>query len=308
MALVQPGELFKKAYRDGYALGAFNVFNLESLQAVIKAAELEKSPVIVQVSMGARKYVGEVRNLVQLIKGMAEPLAVPVCLHHDHCTDLEVCKNSIALGFASVMVDGSQLEFEANIRLVKEVSDYAHARGVWVEAELGSLPGFEDEIFSESNRFTDPDYVEEFVARSGCDSLAVAVGTSHGGVKAAQDLQIDFDRLRKIAALLPGYPLVLHGGASLTKSYVDQINRYGGAVEYMRNAPESAIAKAVKAGVCKVNMDVDNFYAYTAALRKFLIENPETYDPRKYSAAGRAAFMEEVRHKMREVVFSSGRC
>jgi fructose-bisphosphate aldolase class II len=308
MALVKPGELFQKAYREGYALGAFNVFNLESVQAVLKAAELEKSPVIVQVSMGARKYVGEVQTLVRLIKMMAESLAVPVCLHHDHCTSLEVCKESIDLGFASVMIDGSKLDFDANISLVKQVAAYAHARGAWVEAELGSLPGFEDEIFSESNQFTNPDHVAEFVARSGCDSLAVAVGTSHGGVKGDRDLQIDMERLQKISAALPGYPLVLHGGASLTKGYVDRMNQYGGKVEYMRNAPEEAIVRAVKTGVCKVNMDVDNFYAYTAALREFLTDRPEIYDPRKYSAAGRAAFMAEVRHKMSEVVLSSGRC
>jgi fructose-bisphosphate aldolase class II len=307
MALVKPGELFKKAYQEGYALGAFNVFNLESIQAVLRAAVLEKSPVIVQVSMGTRKYVGDIRTLVQLIKIMAEPLDVPVCLHHDHCTDLEVCKNSIDIGFASVMIDGSQLDFEANIKLVKRVADYAHAKGVWVEAELGSLPGFEDEIFSEHNHFTNPDDVAEFVGRSGCDSLAVAVGTSHGGVKGDCDLQIDRERLQKIAAYLPGYPLVLHGGASLPVELVDALNRYGGQVEYMRNASEPSITKAVKAGVCKVNMDVDNFYAYTAAVRQFLVESPEIYDPRKYTAVGRETFMNEVRHKMRAVVLSSGR-
>jgi fructose-bisphosphate aldolase class II len=308
MALVKPGELFQKAYREGYALGAFNVFNLESVQAVLKAAELEKSPVIVQVSMGARKYVGDVRLLVQLIKFMAEPLEVPVCLHHDHCTDLEVCKNSIDLGFASVMIDGSKLDFEANIKLVKQVTDYAHAKGVWVEAELGSLPGFEDEIFSDNNHYTNPDDVAEFVARSGCDSLAVAVGTSHGGVKGDYDLQIDLERLQKIAAILPGYPLVLHGGASLPVELVDIMNRYGGKVEYMRNASEQSITKAVKAGVGKVNMDVDNFYAYTGAVRRMMVENPEIYDPRKYTALGREAFLVEVRHKMQAVVLSSGRC
>jgi fructose-bisphosphate aldolase class II len=307
MAFAKPGELFQKAYREGYALGAFNVFNLESIQAVLRAAELEKSPVIVQVAMGARKYLGEIRNFVQLIKMIAEPLKIPVCLHHDHCTDLEVCKDSIDLGFTSVMIDGSNLDFDTNIHLVKRVTEYAHARGVWVEAELGSLPGFEDEIFSESNHFTNPDDVVEFVERSGCDSLAVAVGTSHGGVKGRDDLQIDLELLQEITARLPGYPLVLHGGASLTKSYVDQMNRYGGKVEYMRNASEKAITEAVKTGVCKVNMDVDNFYAYTAAIRQFLVESPEIYDPRKYLAAGREAFLAEVRHKMKEVVLSSGK-
>ncbi|WP_341540139.1 class II fructose-bisphosphate aldolase [Hydrogenispora ethanolica] len=307
MALVKPGEIFKKAYQEGYALGAFNVFNLESIQAVLQAAAMERSAVIVQVSMGTRKYVGDVERFVKLIAMMAEPLTVPVCIHHDHCADFETCQKSIDSGFASVMVDGSMLTFEENIRLVRKVADYAHAKGVWVEAELGSLPGFEDDFFSEENHYTDPDDVVEFVRRSGCDSLAVAVGTSHGGIKADRDLTIDMERLQKISQNLPGYPLVLHGGASLTAAYIDTINRYGGKVESMKNVPERLIKETVRSGVCKVNMDVDNFNAYTAAVRKLMAERPEIYDPRKYSAVGREAFMAEVRHKMRDVVLSSGR-
>ena len=307
MALVKPGEIFKKAYREGYALGAFNVFNLESLQAVLRAAEIERSAVIVQVSMGTRKYVGDVQMFVKLVAMLAEPLTVPVCIHHDHCADFEICRNSIDAGFASVMVDGSMLTFEENIKLVRKVADYAHAKGVWVEAELGSLPGFEDDFFSADNRYTDPNDAVEFVRRSGCDSLAVAVGTSHGGIKADHDLTIDMERLQKISQNLPGYPLVLHGGASITAEYIDVMNRYGGKVAYMKNVPEKLVKETVKLGVCKVNMDVDNFNAYTAAVRKLLVEKPEIYDPRKYSTLGREAFMKEVQHKMRDVVLSSGR-
>ncbi|HBF39027.1 MAG TPA: fructose-bisphosphate aldolase [Firmicutes bacterium] len=307
MALVKPGILFQKAYQEGYALGAFNVFNLESVQAVLRAAQMERSAVIVQVSMGARKYVGDLDIFLRLLKMMAEPLEVPVCIHHDHCTDFEICKQSIDAGFSSIMIDGSKLTFKENIRLVRKVADYAHEKGVWVEAELGSLPGFEDDFFSEDNQYTNPDDVGEFVRESTCDSLAVAVGTSHGGVKADQDLKIDMERLQKISNNLPGFPLVLHGGASITSSYIDTINHYGGKVEYMKNVPEPLIRETVKLGVCKVNMDVDNFNAYTAAIRRYMTENPAIYDPRKYTAVGRDAFMNEVRHKMSEVILSSGR-
>ncbi len=307
MAFVKPKMLFKKAYQEGYALGAFNIFNMESAQAVLGAAQMEKSGVIVQVSMGARKYVGDINVFLSLVKKMVEHLEVPVCIHHDHCSDYEICKNSIDAGFASVMIDGSKLPFKENIQLVRKVADYAHKKGVWVEAELGSLPGFEDDFFSEENQYTSPDDVVEFVQESNCDSLAIAVGTSHGGVKADQDLQIDMKRLHEITNNLPGYPLVLHGGASITPGYIDTINHYGGKVEYMKNVPEHLIRETVRLGVCKVNMDVDNFNACTAAIRRYMAENPAIYDPRKYMAVGREAFMNEVRHKMREVVLSSGR-
>jgi len=306
MAIVRLGEIFDKAIKEGYAVGAFNIFNMESIEAVLKAAEIERSATIIQVSMGARKYT-DIGLLIQLIKIMAKDSPIPICIQHDHCSDLEICKNSIELGVMSVMIDGSHFPYEENIALTKSVVKYAHARGVWVEAELGSLPGREDDVSSETCIYTKPDEAIEFVKRTGCDSLAIAIGTSHGGVNADKDLELSFPILEELVEKMPGYPIVLHGGASLPTKLVDVMNKYGGTVKYLRNASDESISKACKMGVCKVNIDVDNFYACTAALRKYFVEHSDVYDPKKYGAIGREAFMKMVQYKMKNVLFSSGR-
>lgn len=307
MALGAPKEMFEHARTHGYALGAFNVFSLESLLAVLDAAERAASPVIVQVSMGARGYVEHLQAFVDTIKRFAREYAVPAFIQHDHCATAQACEEAMDAGVQALMVDGSHLDFSENIRLVKQAADLAHARGVWVEAELGSLPGFEDLVFSKSAAFTDPALVEEFTRRSGCDCLAISVGTSHGGVRADGDLPLDVRRVEEIAQRIPHIPLALHGGASLPPELVAACNSQGAAVEPLRNCSEKSVAGAVKAGIRKVNMDVDNFLAFTAAARKHLNERPDLYDPRKYLGPAKDAFALETEHKMRHVLLSAGK-
>jgi len=305
MPLTSPSEMFQQAYSGGYAIGAFNVNNMEIVQGIVSAAEKEKSPIILQVSAGARRYAGQT-YIVKLVEAALEESDLPVCLHLDHGQDFDICKQVIDAGFTSVMIDGSHHPFEENIRVTREVVDYAHERGVWVEAELGQLAGIEDDVSAEKNVFTDPDEAAEFVERSGCDSLAVAIGTSHGAYKFKGEPNIDLDRLERISKTLPGYPLVLHGASSVLPEFVDMANKYGGEIEGAKGVPEETLLRAARSGVCKINIDTDIRLAVTATLRKELAENPTNFDPRKYLKPARESVEYVVQHKMRHVLGSSG--
>jgi fructose-bisphosphate aldolase class II len=297
--------MFQKAYSGGYAIGAFNVNNMEIVQGIMSAAHKERSPLILQVSAGARRYAGQT-YIVKLVEAALEESDLPLCLHLDHGQDFDICKQVIDAGFTSVMIDGSHHPFEENIRVTKEVVDYAHERGVWVEAELGQLAGVEDDVSAEENVFTDPEEAKEFVERTGCDSLAVAIGTSHGAYKFKGEAKLDLDRLERISEILPGYPLVLHGASSVLPEYVDMANKYGGEISGARGVPEEMLLRAARSGVCKINIDTDIRLAVTATLRKELAENPANFDPRKYLKPARGAVEHVVQHKMRHVLGSSG--
>jgi fructose-bisphosphate aldolase class II len=307
VSLAEPALLFGHAIKHHYGIGAFNVYSIESALAVLEAAEAQFSPVIIQISMGTRKYVKHLATFVEIIKKFAGHYSAPICIQHDHCSTLEDCIAAIDCGVQAVMIDGSDLSYEENIAATKEVVAYARSKNVWVEAELGRLPGFEDMIFSDSMEFTNPELVSGFITRSGCNALAVAVGTSHGGIRATDYLPVNFGLLKRILNAFPGYPFVLHGGASLAPDLVTACNDQGGRVEYLRNCSEKDINQAVTMGIKKVNMDVDNFLVFTTAVRRSLNEHPEIYDPRKYLAAGTAAFKKEVEHKLEVVMNSAGR-
>lgn len=307
MGLTRPETLYQHALEHRYGLGAFNTFNLESMMAVMEAAQNKRSAAIIQVSMGARNYVKHLNTYVDMIKMMAEHYSVPFFIQHDHCPNGEACKEAIKAGVQAVMFDGSHLAFEENVRQTREIVRYAHEKGIWVEAELGQLPGFEDFVFSESAVYTDPEQAKEFVEITECDALAVAMGTSHGGVQGEDYLPFAFDLFQRLVDLMPGYPLVLHGAASLPPELIKACNEQGGKVEYLRNCSEETIAKAVSMGAKKVNMDVDNFLVCTTAVRQFLNEKASVYDPRKYLGPARDAFQKEVEHKMVHVLQSAGR-
>ncbi|MBT9775228.1 ketose-bisphosphate aldolase [Clostridium sp. MCC353] len=307
MGLKAPKELYQDAVRHNYGLGAFNTFSIEGILAVLEACKEQRSPAIIQISMGARNYVKHLKSYVDVIKCMAGNYDIPVFIQHDHCSTVEACKEAIDAGVQAVMFDGSHLPFEENAAKTREVVAYAHERDVWVEAELGCLPGFEDLVFAEKAVFTDPEMARRFISETGCDALAVAVGTSHGGVAGDDYLPLDFDLLERIISQKPDYPYVLHGAASLPPELIAACNDQGGKVEYLRNCCEESIAKAVKMGVRKVNMDVDNFLVFTTAVRKFLNEKPDIYDPRKYLGPGTKAFQKEVEHKIKEVLDSANR-
>ena len=283
MPLMGPKEMFAAAYAGRYAVGAFNVNNMEIVQGIMRAASEEKSPVILQVS------------------------AVPVVVHLDHGPSFEMCKDCIDGGFTSVMIDGSHLPYEENIALTKQVVDYAHPKGVWVEAELGKLAGVEEHVSSAEHVYTDPDEAVDFVRRTGCDSLAVAIGTSHGAYKFKGEAKLDFARLEAISAKLPGYPLVLHGASSVPQEFVELCNKYGGQVGGARGVPEDMLRKAAGMGVCKINVDTDIRLALTASIRQFLAEHPEQFDPRSYLTPAREAVKNMVAHKIRNVMGSSGK-
>ncbi len=307
MGLVNPRDLYEHAINNNYGLGAFNTYSFESLLAVMEAAKEQRSPAIIQVSMGTRGYVQHLSAYIETIKTLAKYYEMPFFIQHDHCSTIEACMEAIDAGVQAVMFDGSHLPYEDNVKNTKTVVEYAHSRGVWVEAELGCLPGFEDMVFSEAAVYTDPKLASEFIKLTGCDSLAVAVGTSHGGVASDDYLPLDFQLLRKIVEENPNYPYVLHGAASLPPELIEACNEQGGKVEFLRNCSEDSIYKAVKMGVRKVNMDVDNFLAFTTAVRRFLNEQASVYDPRKYLKMGKAAFKQEVAHKMKAVLDSAGR-
>lgn len=306
MPLVNTREMFKKAYEGKYAIGAFNVNNMEIIQGIVEAAAEEKSGLILQVSAGARKYANPI-YLRKLVEAAIEDKDIDIALHLDHGESFEICKQCIDDGFTSVMFDGSALSFEENIRITKQVVEYAHARNVTVEAELGKLAGVEDDVNvkAEDATYTDPEQAVEFVERTGVDSLAIAIGTSHGAYKFKGEPKLDFERLEKISNLLPGYPLVLHGASSVMQEYVEMCNEFGGSIPGAKGVPEEMLARAAKLGVCKINVDTDLRLAMTAAVRKFIAENPSVFDPRKYLGPARDAIKEVVQHKIKDVFGSS---
>jgi len=300
--LVTTKEMFEKVYGK-CAVGAFNVNNMEIIQGITEAAKEEKAPLILQVSAGARKYAKHI-YLVKLVEAAVEDTGLPICLHLDHGEDFEICKSCIDGGFTSVMIDGSKFSFAENIALTKKVVDYAHDRGVVVEAELGRLAGVEDDVRvnAADSSYTDPEQAAEFVYQTGCDSLAVAIGTSHGAYKFKGDARLDFDRLAEIAALLPGFPLVLHGASSVLPEFVAKCNQYGGEIKGAQGVPEEMLRKAGTMGVCKINIDTDLRLAMTASVREYLALNPGDFDPRQYLKPAREAIKNMVQHKIRDVL------
>lgn len=307
MPLLGPKEMFAAAYAGGYAVGAFNVNNMEIVQGIMSAASEEKSPVILQVSAGARKYAGQVYIMKLVEAALAEDPSVPVVVHLDHGPSFEMCRDCIDGGFTSVMIDGSHLPYEENIALTTQVVEYAHPRGVWVEAELGKLAGVEEHVSSAEHVYTDPEEAVDFVRRTGCDSLAVAIGTSHGAYKFKGEAKLDFPRLEAISQKLPGYPLVLHGASSVPQEFVELCNKYGGQVGGAKGVPESMLRKAAGMGVCKINVDTDIRLALTASIRQFMAEHPEQFDPRSYLSPAREAVKKMVAHKIRNVMGSSNK-
>jgi len=308
MPLVSPAEMFKKAYAGGYAIGAFNVNNMEIIQGIMSAAEEERSPLILQVSAGARRYAGQ-DYIIKLMEAAVARTDLPVALHLDHGQNFDICKEVIDAGFTSVMIDGSHLPYEENVAVTKAVVEYAHPKGVWVEAELGVLAGVEDDVVAEETIYTDPDQAVEFVQRTGCDSLAIAIGTSHGAYKfkLGSNPSLDFERLDKIGKLLPGYPIVLHGASSVLPEFVDMANQYGGKIAGAVGVPEDLLRKAASMAVCKINIDTDIRLAMTAVIRKHFAEKPEDFDPRSYLKPAREAVKQMVQRKMRNVLGCSGK-
>ena len=311
MALVTTTEMFRKAYDGGYAIGAFNVNNMEIIQAITEACKKENSPVILQVSRGARTYANHTYLMKLVEAAVKECPDIPIALHLDHGPDFETCKSCIDGGFTSVMIDASSKPFEENIAITKEIVDYAHKYGVVVEAELGTLAGIEDEVkvSAEESSYTHPEEVEEFVTRTGCDSLAIAIGTSHGAYKfkPGTNPKLRFDVLHECEKKLPGFPIVLHGASSVPQEYVQMINEYGGNMPDALGVPEDQLREAARSAVCKINIDSDIRLAMTGTVRKYLTENPADFDPRKYLKAGRDAIEAMVRHKIVDVLGSSGK-
>lgn len=306
MPLVNTREMFKRAYEEGYAIGAFNVNNMEIVQGITEACKELNAPVILQVSAGARKYANHT-YLTKLVEAAEIETGLPIALHLDHGSSFELCKDCIDGGFTSVMIDGSHHSFEDNIAVTKRVVEYAHAHGVWVEAELGRLAGVEEDVSSEHSIYTDPDQAVEFVERSGCDSLAIAIGTSHGAYKFKGEAKLDFERLEKIGSLMPGYPLVLHGASSVPQEFVEMCNTYGGKVAGAAGVPEELLRKAAGMAICKINIDTDIRLAMTASIRKQLVEHPEEFDPRGYLKPARQAVKDMVQHKIKHVLGCSGK-
>ncbi len=313
MALVNTTEMFKKAYAEGYAIGAFNVNNMEIVQGITEAAIMEKAPVILQVSKGARAYAKHI-YLVKLVEAALQDAAdsgldLPIALHLDHGPDFETCKSCIDGGFTSVMIDGSHLPFEKNIEETKKVVDYAHKYGVTVEGELGRLAGVEDDVkvHADDALYTDPNEVEEFVKSTGVDSLAIAIGTSHGAFKFKGEPHLRFDILEEVSRRLPGFPIVLHGASSVMPEYVEMINKFGGSMPGAQGVPEEMLRKAASMAVCKINVDSDLRLAMTGVIRKQFAEHPDQFDPRQYLSPARAALRDMVRHKMVNVMGCNGK-
>lgn len=300
--------MFAKALKSDYAVGAFNVNNMEIIQGIVEAAQQENAPLILQVSAGARKYA-KPAYLTKLVEAAILDTGVDICLHLDHGEDFDICKKCVDDGFTSVMIDGSKHPFEENIRITKEVVEYAHAHGVVVEAELGKLAGVEDavNVSARDATFTVPEEAAEFVQKTGVDSLAVAIGTSHGAYKFKGDPYLDFDRLREINKLIPDTPLVLHGASTVLPEFVAKCNEYGGDIPGAQGVPEEMIREAAKYGVCKVNIDTDLRLAMTAEIRKYMVEHPADFDPRKYLGPARDAIKGMVAHKIKNVLGASNR-
>ena len=310
MPLVTSTEMFKKAYAGGYAIGAFNVNNMETIQGIVEAGKECNSPLILQVSAGARKYANPV-YLRHLVQAAVETTGLPIVMHLDHGADFESCKSAIEDGFTSVMIDASHHSFKENIEITRKVVEYAHDRGVVVEAELGQLAGIEDavNVKAEDACFTQPDEVCEFTEKTGCDSLAIAIGTSHGAYKfkPGQKPQLRFDILEEVGKRLPGFPIVLHGASSVPQDRVAVINQFGGKMPDAIGIPEEMLRKAASMAVCKINIDSDLRVACTAAIRKHMFEHPDHFDPRQYLGDARAAVKEIVKHKIVDVLGSENK-
>lgn len=308
MALVTTKEMFKKAYEGGYAIGAFNINNMEILQAVVNAAKAKKSPVILQCSTGAIKYAGP-KYLKAMVEAAVADTGVDLALHLDHGPDFDAVKMVIDAGFTSVMFDGSHFEYEENVKRTKEVVEYAHARGVVVEAELGVLAGVEDDVVAAEHIYTDPAQAVDFVTRTGIDSLAIAIGTSHGAFKFPMDFepQLRFDILEEIQAKLPGFPIVLHGASAVDAEAVATCNEFGGKIAGAKGIPVEMLRKASSMAVCKINMDTDLRLALTAGIRKTFGQDPAEFDPRKYLGNGRAAVQKVVENKITDILGSEGK-
>jgi len=320
MPLVTTTEMFKKAYEGGYAVGAFNVNNMEIVQGIVDAAKEEQSPLILQVSAGARKYAKHI-YLVKLVEAALEDSNLPIALHLDHGDSFEICKDCVDGGFTSVMIDASHHDFDENVKITKQVVEYAHAHGVVVEAELGTLAGVEDDVkvSAEDSSYTHPEEVEEFVTRTGCDSLAIAIGTSHGAYKFTPDQctrneqgilvppPLRFDVLEEVSKRLPGFPIVLHGSSSVPREFVDKINKFGGKMPDAIGIPEEELRHAAQLSVCKINIDSDIRLAITASIREHFAEHPDHFDPRQYLKPARQAVKDMVTHKLINVLGCNGK-
>ena len=317
MALVGTKKMFKMAYENGYAIGAFNVNNMEMTQGIIAAVAEKKAPLILQISRGARKYAGMSYLRAIIDVAVAEHPDIPICMHLDHGDTFNICKQCVDDGFTSVMIDASHYPFAENIKITKQVVEYAHSHGVVVEAELGRLGGIEEDKNNNeegkgvsrddvASHLTDPDQAVEFVKETGCDSLAVACGTSHGAYKFKSEPKIAFDVIQKVADKLPGFPLVMHGSSSVPREFIELINKYGGNMPNAMGVPEEAISKAAKMAICKVNIDTDLRLAVTAKIRQVFVEKPSEFDPRKFLGPGRDAIKAMVSHKL-DVLGCSGK-
>ncbi len=313
MGLTTTKKMFEDAYKGGYAIGAFNVNNMEIIQGIMEAANETNSPVILQVSAGARKYANPIylKKLVEAAIECNEKAGkdLPVVLHLDHGPDFETCKDCIDSGFTSVMIDGSKYSFEENVELTKKVVDYAHERGVVVEAELGKLAGVEDDVNVKDSdaMYTDPDEAVEFIKRTGCDSLAIAIGTSHGAYKFKGDAKLRFDILEEIGRRLPDFPIVLHGASSVPQEFVKMCNEYGGQIPGAKGVPEDMLRKAATMSVCKINIDSDIRLAMTANIREVFVNEPSVFDPRTYLSKAREAVKNMVKHKIVDVLGSENK-
>ena len=290
MPLVTSTKMFENAYKGGYAIGAFNINNMEMILAIVSAGKEENAPLILQVSAGARKYANPI-YLKKLVEAAVEDTGLPICLHLDHGADFEICKDCVDGGFTSVMIDASHLPFDENIALTRRVVEYAHDKGIVVEAELGQLAGVEDDVnvSADDAHYTRPEEVEEFVSKTGVDSLAIAIGTSHGAFKFKKDPKLRFDILEEVGKILPGFPIVLHGASSVIPEYVEMIDKYGGDVAGAKGVPEDLLRKAAGMAVCKINIDSDIRLGMTAFIRKHMAEHPDHFDPRQYLTDGRNA-------------------
>ncbi len=308
MPLVTTKEMFKKSMEEGYAIGAFNINNMEILQGIIDAAQEQKSPIILQASSGAIKYA-RIKYLMKMVEAAVEETDIPIAIHLDHGADFEACKMCIDNGFTSVMIDGSKYSFEENIAITKKVVEYAHERGVVVEAELGQLAGVEDDVnVSEADaKYTDPNQAKEFVERTGCDSLAIAIGTSHGAYKFKGEAKLRMDILKEIKEKIPNTPIVLHGASTVIPELVETCNKYGGDIPGAKGVPDEILHEASISGVSKINVDTDLRLAFTSEIRKAFAEEPAAFDPRKYLTPAREKITEIVEHKIKNVFGSSNK-
>lgn len=308
MPLVTTKEMFEKSMKEGFAIGAFNINNMEIIQGIVDAAQKQNSPVILQASSGAIKYA-RIKYLMKMVEAAVEETNIPIAIHLDHGPDFETCKICIDNGFTSVMIDGSKYSFEENVALTKKVVDYAHERGVVVEAELGQLAGIEDDVnvSEEDAKYTDPDQAKEFVERTGCDSLAIAIGTSHGAYKFKGEARLRMDILKQVKEKIPNTPIVLHGASTVIPELVETCNNYGGDIPGAKGVPDEILHEASLSGVSKINVDTDLRLAFTGEIRKSLAENPSAFDPRKYLTPAREKITEVVEHKIRDVFGSSNK-